>query len=85
MRCDVFLQAAVESDSDDDEPIGKMKKPTITAEVLQEKIEEMAKKDTFETLSLRGIREALCTELGVEDLSEHKAAIKEIVTEILSS
>ena len=61
------------------------KKPTITAEVLREKIGKMAEKDTFETLSLGGIREVLCTELGAEDLSEHKAAIKEIVTEILSA
>ena len=74
--------AAASEDSEDDEPIGKMKQPKITRDLLEEKIKDLQKTETFEQLSLRRIREKLGEDMGM-DLTEHKSTIKEIVTELL--
>ena len=72
------------SDSDDELQIAALTRPKITDSILLEKIQALATKSDFETLSLKGIRKKLSEELK-QDVTPYKKKIKQLVIETMQA
>lgn len=72
------------SDSDDELQIAALIRPKITDAILLEKIQALATKSDFETLSLKGIRKKLSEELK-QDVTPYKKKIKMLVIETMQA
>ena len=72
------------SDSDDELQIAALIRPKITDSILLEKIQALATKSDFETLSLKGIRKKLSEELK-QDVTPYKKKIKQLVIETMQA